>query len=195
MSFFLAIARIIDTINEKIGLTISWVLMLAVLICSGNAIMRYGFSMSSNAWLEIQWYLFSLVFLLAAPYTLRRNEHVRIDVLASKLPKRVQIWIDMFGLVLFLLPMLVITMYYSIPFAILSVKGMEMSSNAGGLPVWPVKILIPVGLAFFVLQGISELIKRIGYVMGLVDAREFEKQEASPDQQVEALREVNGAKQ
>ena len=192
MSFFLAIARIIDTINEKIGLTISWALMLAVLICSGNALMRYTFSISSNAWLEIQWYLFSAVFLLAAPYTFRRNEHVRIDVLASKLPKRVQVWIDMFGIVLFLMPMLVITLYYSIPYTILSIQGQEMSSNAGGLIMWPVKILIPIGFTLFVLQGISELIKRIGYMNGLVDAREFEKQEAAPDEQVEQLRRVNG---
>ncbi len=192
MSFFLAIARIIDTINEKIGLTISWALMLAVLICSGNALMRYTFSISSNAWLEVQWYLFSAVFLLAAPYTFRRNEHVRIDVLASKLPKRVQVWIDMFGIVLFLMPMLVITLYYSIPYTILSIQGQEMSSNAGGLIMWPVKILIPIGFTLFVLQGISELIKRIGYMNGLVDAREFEKQEAAPDEQVEQLRRVNG---
>lgn len=191
MSFLLALARLIDTINEKLGLTISWALFVAVIICSLNAVSRYALSMSSNAWLEIQWYLFSAVFLLAAPYTFRRNEHVRIDVLASKLPKHVQIWIDTFGIVFFLLPMLVITLYYSIPFTILSIQGWEMSSNAGGLLMWPAKILIPIGFTLFILQAFSELIKRIGYMRGLVDAKEFEKQEASAEEQVELMRELN----
>lgn len=175
MSFLLAIARFIDTINEKIGLTISWALLVAVIICAANALMRYTFSISSNAWLEIQWYLFSAVFLLAASYTLRRNEHVRIDVLAAKLPKRVQVIIDAFGFVLFVLPMSIITLYYSVPFVMRSIEIQEMSSNAGGLIVWPAKILIPIGFALLTLQGISEFIKRIGYLMGQVDAREFEK--------------------
>lgn len=187
MSFLLALARIIDKINEKIGLIISWALLIAVLICAGNAIVRYTFNMSSNAWLEIQWYLYSAVFLLAAGYTLRRNEHVRIDVVASHFPKRLQVGIDAFGFLFFLLPMVAITLWYSIPYTILSIEGQEMSSNAGGLIVWPAKILIPIGFTLLALQGISEFIKRIGYLMGRVDASEFEKQAESPDDQVAAV--------
>ncbi|HVL76950.1 MAG TPA: TRAP transporter small permease subunit [Noviherbaspirillum sp.] len=190
MSFFLALARIIDTINEKIGLTISWALLVAVIICAGNAIMRYSFSMSSNAWLEIQWYLYSAVFLIAASYTLRRNEHVRIDVVAGRFSKRTQIWIDAFGFLFFLLPVTILTLYYSIPYTILSIEGREMSSNAGGLIVWPAKILIPIGFTLLALQGISEFIKRVGYLMGRVDASEFEKQGPSPVEQLAGAHET-----
>lgn len=175
MSFLLSLSRLIDAINEKIGLAVSWILLLAVLICAGNAIIRYTFSMSSNAWLEIQWYLFSAVFLLAAAYTLRRNEHVRIDVVASKFSKRTQVWIDVFGFLVFLLPMAVMILYFSIPYAWISIQEQEMSSNAGGLIVWPAKILIPIGFLMLTLQGLSELVKRIGYLQGKVDASEFEK--------------------
>jgi TRAP-type mannitol/chloroaromatic compound transport system permease small subunit len=190
MSFLLAFARIIDTINEKIGLVISWALLLAVTISAGNAIMRYTFSLSSNAWLEIQWYLFSAVFLLAAAYTLRRNEHVRIDVLAGRFSKRTQIMIDAFGFLLFLLPMTIITLWYSIPYTLLSIQGQEMSSNAGGLIVWPAKILIPIGFFLLTLQGLSEFIKRIGYLTGHVDASEFEKEAVSPVEQIVAVQDI-----
>lgn len=190
MSFLLAFARFIDTINEKIGLTISWALLVAVFICAGNALMRYTFSISSNAWLEIQWYLFSAVFLLAASYTLRRNEHVRIDVVAGKFPKRTQIWIDMFGFLLFVLPMATMTLYYSLPYVWRSIEGQEMSSNSGGLIVWPAKILIPIGFALLSLQGISEFIKRVGYLMGKVDASEFEKKVVSPVEQIAAVQNI-----
>lgn len=190
MSFLLAFARFVDTINEKIGLTISWALLVAVFICAGNALMRYTFSISSNAWLEIQWYLFSAVFLLAASYTLRRNEHVRIDVVAGKFPKRTQIWIDMFGFLLFVLPMATMTLYYSLPYVWRSIEGQEMSSNSGGLIVWPAKILIPIGFALLSLQGISEFIKRVGYLMGKVDASEFEKKVVSPVEQIAAVQNI-----
>jgi TRAP-type mannitol/chloroaromatic compound transport system permease small subunit len=188
MSFFLSISRIIDTINEKIGLAVSWALLVAVLICSGNAIVRYGLDTSSNAWLEIQWYLFSAMFLLASAYTLRQNEHVRIDILASHFSKRTQVCIDVFGFMFFLLPMTCIILYYSVPYALISYREQEMSSNAGGLIVWPAKILIPIGFLLLVMQGISELIKRIGYLKGMVDASEFEKHGATPEEEVEALR-------
>lgn len=180
MSFLISLSRIIDTINEKIGHGISWALLIAVLICSGNAIMRYTFNLSSNAWLEIQWYLFSAIFLLAASYTLRRNEHVRIDVVVGKFSKRTQVWIDLIGFLVFLLPMTIIILYFAIPYAWISIQNQEMSSNAGGLIVWPAKVLIPVGFFLLTLQGISELIKRIGYLQGKVDASEFEKHVATP---------------
>jgi TRAP-type mannitol/chloroaromatic compound transport system permease small subunit len=187
MSFLLSFSRIIDTINEKIGHGISWALLLAVLICSGNAMVRYTFNVSSNAWLEIQWYLFSAIFLLAASYTLRRNEHVRIDVVVNKFSKRTQVWIDLIGFVVFLLPMTLITLYFAIPYAWISIQSQEISNNAGGLIVWPAKLLIPVGFFLLTLQGISELIKRVGYLQGKVDASEFEKPVSAPAEEMVAI--------
>ncbi len=191
MSFFISLYKYIDAINEKIGLTISWALLAAVLICSGNAIVRYTFNSSSNAWLEIQWYLFGAIFLLASSYTLRRNEHVRIDVIVGKFSKRTQVWIDLFGFLLFLLPATLLILYFAIPFAFESVRNQEVSSNAGGLIVWPAKILIPVGFLLLSLQGLSELIKRIGYLMGKVDASVFEKQTVTPEEEIEAIKSAN----
>lgn len=191
MSFLLSLSRFIDALNEKIGLTISWALFIAVLICTGNALIRYIFHTSSNAWLEIQWYLFSAVFLLAAPYTLRRNEHVRIDIITSRFSKRTQVWIDIFGFLLFLLPITLIILYYAVPYAWLSLQSQEASSNAGGLILWPAKFLIPAGFLLLALQGISELIKRIGYLQGKVDACEFDKHAASPEEEIEAIKAAN----
>ena len=191
MSSLLSFSRFIDAINEKIGLAISWALLLAVLICSGNALVRYIFNTSSNAWLEIQWYLFGAIFLLASAYTLKRNEHVRIDVVVGRFSKRTQVWIDLFGFIFFLLPATLLILYFSIPFAYESIRNQEVSSNAGGLIIWPAKTLIPVGFFLLTLQGISELIKRIGFLMGLVDASEFEKQAATPEEEIEAIKAAN----
>ena len=191
MSSLLSLSRFIDAINEKIGLAISWALLLAVLICSGNALVRYIFNSSSNAWLEIQWYLFGAIFLLASAYTLKRNEHVRIDVVVGRFYKRTQVWIDVFGFIFFLLPATLLILYFSIPFAYESIRNQEVSSNAGGLIIWPAKTLIPVGFFLLTLQGISELIKRIGFLMGLVDASEFEKQAATPEEEIEAIKAAN----
>jgi len=191
MSSLLSFSRFIDEINEKIGLAISWALLLAVLICSGNALVRYIFNTSSNSWLEIQWYLFGAIFLLASAYTLKRNEHVRIDVVVGRFSKRTQVWIDVFGFIFFLLPATLLILYFSIPFAYESIRNQEVSSNAGGLIIWPAKTLIPVGFFLLTLQGISELIKRIGFLMGLVDASEFEKQVATPEEEIEAIKAAN----
>src|SRR6185312_323065 len=160
MPFLLSLSRLIDGINEKIGNAVGWLLLAAVLICSGNALVRYAFNTSSNAWLEIQWYLFGAVVLLASADTLRTNGHVRIDVLTGHLPKRVQVWIDLFGFLFFLLPIASIILYFAIPYALVSFRNNEWSSNAGGLIVWPAKALIPAGFLLLVLQGLSELIKR-----------------------------------
>lgn len=176
MSFLLSLSNRIDALNERIGLAISWALLVAVLICAGNALVRYLFSTSSNAWLEIQWYLFGAMFLLASAYTLKRNEHVRIDVLVGRFSKRTQAWVDIFGFLLFMLPATLLILYLSVPYAFESVRNQEMSSNAGGLIVWPAKILIPIGFLLLTLQGLSELIKRIGFLHGMVDASVFEKQ-------------------
>jgi TRAP-type mannitol/chloroaromatic compound transport system permease small subunit len=191
MSFLLSLSKYIDAINEKIGLAVSWALLLAVLICSGNAIIRYAFNMSSNAWLEIQWYLFGAIFLLASSYTLRRNEHVRIDVIVGKLSKRTQVWIDLFGFLLFLLPATLLILYFAVPFAMESIRNQEVSSNAGGLIVWPAKALIPIGFLMLTMQGISELIKRAGFLMGKVEASAFEKQVATPEEEIEAIKAAN----
>ena len=191
MSFLLSLSKYIDAINEKIGLAVGWALLLAVLICSGNAIIRYAFNMSSNAWLEIQWYLFGAIFLLASSYTLRRNEHVRIDVIVGKLSKRTQVWIDLFGFLLFLLPATLLILYFAVPFAMESIRNQEVSSNAGGLIVWPAKALIPIGFLMLTMQGISELIKRAGFLMGKVEASAFEKQVATPEEEIEAIKAAN----
>jgi TRAP-type mannitol/chloroaromatic compound transport system permease small subunit len=191
MSFLLSLSKYIDALNERIGLGISWALLLAVLICSGNAIVRYTFNTSSNAWLEIQWYLFGAIFLLAASYTLRRNEHVRIDVIVGRFSKRTQVWIDVFGFLFFLLPATLLILYFAVPFAMESVRNQEVSSNAGGLIVWPAKILIPIGFLMLTLQGISELIKRVGFLRGLIDASVFEKQSTTPAEEIEAIKAAN----
>ena len=191
MSLLLALARLIDAINEKIGLAVSWALLVAVLICAGNAIIRYSLNMSSNAWLEIQWYLFAAMFLLAGSYTLKRNEHVRIDVIVGRFSRRTQIIIDALGFAIFLLPVSLLVLYFSIPFALESLRSQEVSSNAGGLILWPAKMLIPAGFIMLTLQGFSELIKRLACLAGLVDPREFEKQAATPDEEIAAIAAAN----
>ncbi|MFZ6814545.1 TRAP transporter small permease subunit [Undibacterium sp. Rencai35W] len=194
MRLFIAFARLIDALNEKIGQAVSWALLAAVLICTGNALIRYTFNISSNGWLEIQWYLFSAIFLLGTSATLRRNEHVRIDVVAGRFSKRTQVWIDIFGFLFFLLPMATLILYFAAPYAMESIRNQEMSSNAGGLIVWPAKLLIPAGFLMLTLQGISELIKRIGFLQGLVDASEFEKHASTPAEEIEAIKAANNLK-
>lgn len=194
MRLLIAFARLIDALNEKIGQAVSWALLAAVLICTGNALIRYTFNISSNGWLEIQWYLFSAIFLLGTSATLRRNEHVRIDVVAGRFSKRTQVWIDIFGFLFFLLPMATLILYFAAPYAMESIRNQEMSSNAGGLIVWPAKLLIPVGFLMLTLQGISELIKRIGFLQGLVDASEFEKHASTPAEEIEAIKAANNLK-
>ncbi len=194
MTFLLSLSKLIDAINEKIGQLISWALLAAVLICTGNALIRYAFNISSNGWLEIQWYLFSAIFLLGSSATLRRNEHVRIDVVAGRCSKRTQVWIDIFGFLFFLLPMAGLILYFAAPYAMESMRNQEVSSNAGGLIVWPAKLLIPVGFLLLTLQGVSELIKRIGYLKGLVPASAFEKHAATPEEEIEAIKNANNLK-
>jgi TRAP-type mannitol/chloroaromatic compound transport system permease small subunit len=194
MKFLISLSRFIDALNEKIGHLVSWALLAAVLICTGNALIRYTFNTSSNGWLEIQWYLFSAIFLLGTSYTLRRNEHVRIDVISGRLSKRAQVWIDIFGFLFFLLPMAGLILYMAFPYAMESIRSQEMSSNAGGLIVWPAKLLIPVGFLMLSLQGVSELIKRVGFLLGIVDASEFEKHAATPEEEIEAIKSANNLK-
>src|SRR5437899_11834153 len=166
MNFLLSVSRLIDALNERIGRAIYWLILVAVLVSAGNAIVRYAFNRSSNAWLEIQWYLFSAVFLFCAGYTLLHNQHVRIDVIAGRLSKRAQAWIDVFGTLLFLLPMAITIMWLSWPVFIDAYRSHEISTNAGGLTVWPARLMVRAGFFLLVAQGISELIKGIAYRRG-----------------------------
>ncbi len=164
----LGFARAIDTLNERVGRAVYWLVLVAVLVSAGNALMRYTFNASSNAWLEIQWYLFSAIFLLAAGYALKHNAHVRIDVLAGRLSPRGHAFVDLFGALLFLMPMALIILYLSWPMVADSYVTQELSSDAGGLIRWPVKVLIPIGFSLLALQGLSEIIKRIAFLRGLI---------------------------
>lgn len=166
MRILLALSRAIDAISLRVGQAIMWVTLTVVFISAGNAVVRKVFHYSSNAWLEIQWYMFGAIFLLAAGYTLLKNEHVRVDVLASRLSVRKQIYIEIFGVLVFLLPMAVLLMWLSWPMFMDSYLSNEQSSNSGGLVRWPVKLMIPVGFALLVLAGISHLIKCIGFLAG-----------------------------
>jgi TRAP-type mannitol/chloroaromatic compound transport system permease small subunit len=188
---FMSLSRAIDTLNEKIAGAVSWALLAAVLICTGNALVRYILKTSSNSWLEIQWYLYAAVFMLASAYTLRRDEHVRIDVVAGRFSKRTQVWIDLFGYLVFLLPVCLLIFYYGIPFARYSIRTLEMSSSAGGLIVWPVKLLVPLGFGLLTLQGVSEIIKRIAFLQGRIDGHEFAKHASTAEEEIEAIKAAN----
>ncbi|MEO5337655.1 MAG: TRAP transporter small permease subunit [Magnetospirillum sp. WYHS-4] len=166
MKALLAVSRWIDILNERVGHGAYWLVLVMVLISAGNATIRYSLNMSSNAWLEVQWYLFAAVYLLCAGYTLLRNEHIRIDVVAGRFPRRVQLWIDVVGTLLFLFPMAAIIAVLSWPMFTESFTGAEMSGDAGGLVRWPVKLLIPVGFSLLLLQGLSELIKKVAILAG-----------------------------
>jgi TRAP-type mannitol/chloroaromatic compound transport system permease small subunit len=152
--------------NERFGRIAEWCVLLACLISAGNAFVRYGFSYSSNAWLEIQWYMFAAMFMLGAPYTLKRNEHVRVDVIYGNLSPRMKLWIDLLGTILFLMPAVLIMGWMSWPLFYDSLLSGETSSNAGGLIRWPVKLLLPLGFGLLALQGLSEIIKRIAVLSG-----------------------------
>jgi len=171
----LRLARGIDRVNELVGRGVAWLGLASVLICAAAAVARYALDRGSNAWLEIQWYLNSAVFLLVAGYTLKRHEHVSIDVLASRFSPRVQAWIHVFGGLFMLLPATLIIAWYSWPSLANSYDIQEYSSDPGGLIRWPVRLLIPAAFSLLALQGVSEIIKRIGFLKGLVPESEFEK--------------------
>ncbi len=167
MRHLLRLSGLIDRLNSAVGRLVYWLVLVVAIISSGNALVRYLFNTSSNAWLEIQWYLFSAIFLLAAGYTLLHNEHIRVDVVIGRFSRRVQTWVDIIGGVFFLLPMAVLILWLSWPIFVSSFVSGEMSGDAGGLIRWPAKLLIPVGFFLLALQGLSETIKRIAFLMGL----------------------------
>lgn len=168
MGFLLMISRAIDWINETVGKTVFWLVLFAVVVSAVNAVVRYAFNMSSNAWLELQWYFFGAIFLLCAGYTLLRNEHIRIDVVSSRLSPTTRNWIEIVGGVCFLLPLSIGMMWLSWPIFMNAIISGEQSSNAGGLIRWPARLMIPVGFFLLSLQALSELIKRIAVMQGLI---------------------------
>lgn len=168
MSLLLPFSRLIDRLSEFIGRWVAWLVLAAVLVSAANAISRKTLNLSSNAFLEVQWYLFAAVFLLASGYTMLRQEHVKIDVLSGRFSKRTQVWIDIIGLALFVLPFVVYIIKLAMPLVINAYVTGEMSQNAGGLIRWPVYALLPIGLTLLGLQAVSELIKRFAFLQGLI---------------------------
>jgi TRAP-type mannitol/chloroaromatic compound transport system permease small subunit len=168
LRYLLAFSRQIDWLNERVGQAVYWMVLAAVLVSSGNAVVRYLFDYSSNAWLELQWYLYASFFLIGAGYTLLRNEHVRIDIINSRLSSRTRAWIDLLGGLFFLLPMALLIMALAWPVFTESFALHETSPSANGLLRWPVKLMIPVGFFLLALQGVSEIIKRMAFLMNLI---------------------------
>ena len=188
MQPLLALSRAIDTLNERIGHAVYWLVLVAVLVSAVNAVVRKAFNVSSNSFLELQWYLFSAIFLFCAGYTLLRNQHVRIDVIAGRLSPRAQAWIDIIGTLFFLFPMAILIMVLSWPVFILAYQSHEVSTNAGGLILWPARLMVPIGFLLLVLQGLSELIKRIAFLRGLIPDPTQKGQAKSAEQELaEAL--------
>jgi TRAP-type mannitol/chloroaromatic compound transport system permease small subunit len=170
----LAVSRVIDAVTGFIGHHIRWLILAAVLVSTVNAIIRKLFDLSSNAWLELQWYLFGMVFMMAAAYVLQRNGHVRIDVVSSRLAERTRQWIDLLCHILMLLPLVLVMIWLGVPFVIDSYQSQEISTNAGGLIIWPSKLFILTGFVLLLFQAISEIIKRIGFLTGALKEPEPE---------------------
>ena len=196
MAPLLTLSRLIDRVTEWFGRWVAWLVLAAVLISAINAAVRKAFNTSSNAYLEIQWYLFAAVFLLAAGYTLLRQEHVKIDVISGRFSKRTQIWIDIIGLVCFVLPLVWTVVHLSLPLAIRAYEMNEYSSNAGGLIRWPVFALLPLGFFLLGVQAVSELIKRIAFLRGLIPDPTQKGQAKSAEQELaEALQKEVAARE
>jgi TRAP-type mannitol/chloroaromatic compound transport system permease small subunit len=178
VQLLLTISRAIDALNETVGRVVLWLVLIMVLVSSGNAVSRYLLNMSSNAFLEMQWYLFAAVFLFCSGYALKHNEHIRIDVISGRFSPRTRAWIDLFGTLFFLFPVTITILWLSWPVFMNAWVSGEISSNAGGLVRWPARLMIPVGFFLLILQGASELIKRIAFLRGLIPDP-MEKHEAA----------------
>jgi len=168
LNVLLNLSRAIDTVNRSVGRTVSWLVLVAVLISAINAVIRKVFGISSNSWLELQWVLFSVIFLVGASWTLLDNEHIRIDIVNNLLPRRIRGAIEVIGHAFFLLPFTIVILVTSLPFFLASYRINEQSGNAGGLPQWPAKSLVFIGFAFLLAQGLSELIKRVAVMRGVI---------------------------
>lgn len=186
MTLLLKLSQLIDWLIERVGKGAFWLVLVMTIISAGNAVVRFFFNYSSNGLLEIQWYLFAAIFLLCAPYTLQKNEHVRIDVISGRFSGRGHAVIDIIGTLFFLLPMVIMVLWLSIPLVAESIKISEMSGNAGGLIRWPVKMLLPIGFALLALQGVSELIKRIAFLAGLIEDPNNKDKGPTPEEELAA---------
>jgi TRAP-type mannitol/chloroaromatic compound transport system permease small subunit len=184
MHALLKFSKAVDWINTQVGKYAIWLILASTVISAVNAIVRKVFSVSSNAYLEVQWYLFAATFLLCAAYTLLNGEHVKIDVVYSNFSKRTQMWIDIFGFAFFLTPFCVAILWYGVPFFLKGYVSGEMSSNAGGLIRWPVYAMIPLGFTLLLLQGWSELIKRLAFLQGLIEDPTHKKVEKTPEEEL-----------
>jgi TRAP-type mannitol/chloroaromatic compound transport system permease small subunit len=195
MQALLKLSRAIDRLNSLIGKYVIWLILASTIISALNAAVRKAFNVSSNAYLEVQWYLFAASFLLAAAYTLLNGEHVKIDVVYGRWSKRAQIWIDVFGFTFFLLPFCFTILWFSIPFFLKSYNSGEVSSNAGGLILWPVHAMMPLGFGLLLLQGCSELVKRVAFLLGLIDDPTLKKIEKTAEEELaEAILQLAEAK-
>lgn len=175
MPFLLTCSRWIDAVNERVGRAAAWLVLACVVVSAGNAVARYGFNFSSNAFLEIQWYLYSIVYLCAAGYTLKHNAHVRVDIASARFPARTRAWIDLLGGLFMLLPAAAILLWFGWTAFLESYRIGELSPDAGGLPRWPIKFVVPVAFLLLALQGVSETIKRIAFLRGLRTREEGER--------------------
>jgi TRAP-type mannitol/chloroaromatic compound transport system permease small subunit len=160
----LGVAGWVDRLTDRCAWIAQWAVLASCLISAGNALVRYGLSTSSNAWLEIQWYLFAACVMLGASQVLRLNEHVRVDLVYGLLKSRARVWVDLFGLAFFLLPSMLVMLYYATPLFVRTVVTQEMSANSGGLLRWPAMLMLPLGFALLLLQGLAEIVKRIGWL-------------------------------
>jgi TRAP-type mannitol/chloroaromatic compound transport system permease small subunit len=184
MRGLLKFSNAVDWLNAQVGKWVIWLILGSTVISAINALVRKIFNTSSNAYLEVQWYLFAGAFLLAAGYTLLNNEHVKIDVVSSHLSKRKQIWIDVIGFTFFLMPMCMIILWFGTPVFLQGFRSGEMSSNAGGLIRWPVYALMPLGFGLLMLQGLSELVKRIAFLRGLIPDPTIKKVAKTPEEEL-----------
>lgn len=195
MNALLKFSRAVDWLNGQIGKYVIWLILGSTVISAVNAIVRKAFNVGSNAFLEVQWYLFAASFLIASAYTLLNGEHVKIDVVSSRLSKRAQIWIDVIGFSFFLTPVCLAILYYGIPFALKGYQSGEMSSNAGGLIRWPVYAMMPLGFSLLLLQGWSELIKRLAFLQGLIEDPTAKKIDKTAEEELaEAIRQLAESK-
>ena len=187
MAALLAISATIDRFSTRLGKSIAWLIFIAILVSTVNALIRKLFNESSNSWLELQWVLFGVVFLLCSPWTLLSNEHIRIDIVNSRLPARWQNWIELIGHVFFLLPFTLVMVITSTPFAFRSIIGNEQSNNAGGLPQWPAKTLLLIGFIALLIQAISEIIKRVAIIRGDIADDRLDGPQSATEAEAERL--------
>jgi len=191
MAALLAISATIDRFSTKLGRSMAWLIFIAILVSTVNALIRKLFNESSNSWLELQWVLFGVVFLLCSPWTLLSNEHIRIDIVNSRLPARWQNWIELIGHVFFLLPFTLVMVITSTPFAFRSIIGNEQSNNAGGLPQWPAKTLLLIGFIALLIQAVSEIIKRVAIIRGDIADDKLDGPQSATEAEAERLLAAN----